>query len=375
MIKQVLELGRVVATPGAIEELKRAGQTPSEFLNRHLSGDWGGSGNIDLDPSFFDGDGADDIPGTEDDVLHLSVNSPCIDMGDDSAVVGSKDIDGCTRIVDGTRDEIPHVDLGAHEFSGCSLVSPTAGMGELSCGTSSDCTGAFAGADCVAGGCYVPKNRYLSIDPTVNPMPVAMRVQLVESAPYPSAAGRTWWVDEPLCYDHPNGNVVVPRPATCDGADRFGWVSGLTATPVTRVWTEAPLHITACGVVPLATYEMRVSADEGETFSDALVINTIRNPVGEEQSWGDVTGGPVPGMPGFWLPPEGTTNLADVQDSIRTFENRLEDTGFPPRVWVDMEINQVINLGDISFIVMAFEGREYADINLPLIGIDPTVCP
>jgi hypothetical protein len=41
MIKQILELGQVVATPGAIEELKRAGQTASHFLNRHLSGDWG----------------------------------------------------------------------------------------------------------------------------------------------------------------------------------------------------------------------------------------------------------------------------------------------------------------------------------------------
>jgi hypothetical protein len=41
MVKQVLELGSVVATPGAIEQLTRAGQSPSEFLNRHLSGDWG----------------------------------------------------------------------------------------------------------------------------------------------------------------------------------------------------------------------------------------------------------------------------------------------------------------------------------------------
>lgn len=41
MIKQVLELGTVVATPGAIEALKTAGQSPSPFLNRHLSGDWG----------------------------------------------------------------------------------------------------------------------------------------------------------------------------------------------------------------------------------------------------------------------------------------------------------------------------------------------
>jgi hypothetical protein len=41
MTKQILELGTVVATPGAIEELKKAGQSPSEFLNRHLAGDWG----------------------------------------------------------------------------------------------------------------------------------------------------------------------------------------------------------------------------------------------------------------------------------------------------------------------------------------------
>jgi hypothetical protein len=41
MIKQIIKLGQVVATPGAIEELKRAGQTASCFLNRHLSGDWG----------------------------------------------------------------------------------------------------------------------------------------------------------------------------------------------------------------------------------------------------------------------------------------------------------------------------------------------
>ena len=34
-------LGRVVATPGALEELAKAGQTPQEFLHRHLSGDWG----------------------------------------------------------------------------------------------------------------------------------------------------------------------------------------------------------------------------------------------------------------------------------------------------------------------------------------------
>ena len=34
-------LGRVVATPGALRALERAGQLPAEFLDRHVNGDWG----------------------------------------------------------------------------------------------------------------------------------------------------------------------------------------------------------------------------------------------------------------------------------------------------------------------------------------------
>ena len=33
--------GRFLATPGALEALAQAGQNLSEFLARHLSGDWG----------------------------------------------------------------------------------------------------------------------------------------------------------------------------------------------------------------------------------------------------------------------------------------------------------------------------------------------
>ena len=32
-------LGQIVATPGALETLARANQTPNEFLLRHVSGD------------------------------------------------------------------------------------------------------------------------------------------------------------------------------------------------------------------------------------------------------------------------------------------------------------------------------------------------
>jgi hypothetical protein len=33
--------GTVLSTPGALEEFQKNNQTPFEFLQRHLSGDWG----------------------------------------------------------------------------------------------------------------------------------------------------------------------------------------------------------------------------------------------------------------------------------------------------------------------------------------------
>lgn len=35
------ELGRVVATPGALRAMEEAGITPASLLTRHINGDWG----------------------------------------------------------------------------------------------------------------------------------------------------------------------------------------------------------------------------------------------------------------------------------------------------------------------------------------------
>jgi len=35
------QLGQAVATPGALDTLKRAGQSPDVFLQKHQAGDWG----------------------------------------------------------------------------------------------------------------------------------------------------------------------------------------------------------------------------------------------------------------------------------------------------------------------------------------------
>lgn len=37
----LFSLGKVVATPGALAALEEAGQDPKEFLDRHVTGDWG----------------------------------------------------------------------------------------------------------------------------------------------------------------------------------------------------------------------------------------------------------------------------------------------------------------------------------------------
>jgi hypothetical protein len=40
-MKRPFPLGRVVATPGALELLKEASEDPLYYLSRHCSGDWG----------------------------------------------------------------------------------------------------------------------------------------------------------------------------------------------------------------------------------------------------------------------------------------------------------------------------------------------
>ena len=43
-------LGRIVATPGALEALQNAGQSTGEFLARHVTGDWGDLDDEDSQP-------------------------------------------------------------------------------------------------------------------------------------------------------------------------------------------------------------------------------------------------------------------------------------------------------------------------------------
>ena len=45
----LFKLGQVVATPGGLEAMEKAGQAPWEFLARHVQGDWGVVGAEDAE--------------------------------------------------------------------------------------------------------------------------------------------------------------------------------------------------------------------------------------------------------------------------------------------------------------------------------------
>lgn len=40
-MKPLFEPGQILATPGCLSELEKSGQSLSDFLQRHLAGDWG----------------------------------------------------------------------------------------------------------------------------------------------------------------------------------------------------------------------------------------------------------------------------------------------------------------------------------------------
>ena len=39
--KPLFDLGQLIATPGALAALEKSGQSPMDFLSRHVAGDWG----------------------------------------------------------------------------------------------------------------------------------------------------------------------------------------------------------------------------------------------------------------------------------------------------------------------------------------------
>ena len=124
---------------GSSERAQISGGSPVVNFSciQNLTGRLGGVGNIGDEPLFVDSDGADDLPGTEDDDLRLLPGSPCIDAGNNWGVPMDEfdydedgllcelfpvDLDGNPRFNADEADFDPGcgipvvVDMGAYEY-------------------------------------------------------------------------------------------------------------------------------------------------------------------------------------------------------------------------------------------------------------------
>lgn len=176
----------------------------------------------------------------------------------------------------------------------------------------------------------VRRNRYVSFQPNpLNVDPMAIEISLTVG---PGATGSLGWLDVP------------------DGAG----VSRIVDAPVARVWNEPLIHVADCGIVPVASYDVRY--DTGTAFFSApLAVHTIAQPAGGK-FWGDTVGA-FDGS--AWSGPNGLVNANDFLAALQSFQVL---PGSPHFTWVDVhdEVpNQVVNFTDVFNLIQAFQGQAY----------------
>jgi len=207
---------------------------------------------------------------------------------------------------------------------------------------------------CVAEPCVVPqpsvapaphdllKNRYISFALSSGGMPAAIRVDKLTA---------------------PTGTCWVAAP---DGTGE----SRCVAAPVFRAWTESLVHVADCEIVPVASYEIRSTADN-ITFGAPLVANTIAEPILNLKKWGDVTG---VNNGSEWTPPNLFTNVNDVLAVLAFISNaavkpEFQRANLQAVSSADPCLNAFINTADVFILVKAVAGDAY-----PFTS-NPAACP
>lgn len=124
-------------TESAQITLSSGAVSPDYNCIQYWSGALGGTENTGQDPLFVDADGVDDIPGTSDDNLRLTLDSPSINAGDpDLPPAGyGTDLDGKPRVL------CDRVDRGAYE----------SGLGNYDCDADVDLTDFASWDTCMTG--------------------------------------------------------------------------------------------------------------------------------------------------------------------------------------------------------------------------------
>lgn len=230
-----------------------------------------------------------------------------------------------------TSDQCPSVDMPLPDHFSAPCVT------DLDCHNQSVC---------VHGGCYVPRNKYLSFAPGNAGQQVALKVTLKDSAQFPWAVDSSWWVQPHDPGDPPD-------------------VYRLGCAPHYDDWQLRPnmIHVTDVHITTAAEYDVQaipIGCDTNlpSSYSPPLTLPT-------HSVWGDVVGEVLAGVS---QPPDGNANLGDVQLIIKCWQN---EPFAPPLDWADIDgdpPNAVVNLADAFRAAQAFQGQTY-----PYGG--PVPCP
>lgn len=189
-------------------------------------------------------------------------------------------------------------------------------------------------------------NRYLIFEPASAGLVSAIHVELITSDDFPGSVGATWWVGAP---------------------DQNG-VSRLVAEPVYRDWGAGSVYVADCGIVPVATYAVRVIADgwavaDADSYSQSSSVATTGRPW--LQFWGDLVG-QFNGTQ--WTAPDGIVNFTDISAAVAAFQD-VDSAPHTTRMDLHPQTpNFVVNFSDINLIVKAFQSRAYP-------YSDPGGCP
>jgi len=330
-----------------------------------------GGGNIDADPLFVDADGPDDIPGTEDDDLHLALCSPAVNAGTNTPPGGlpATDLDGNPRVVGGT------VDMGVYEYQivepdadgdgvpdGCDVCqgddasgdtdgdgvcddidlcpndNPDDTDGDGVCDSVDVCPGfddnADDDGDGVPDGCDVCPGGDDTVDTNENGIPddCDVAAPVLPPAPHDILKNRYVSIDP---RGASGGNLgknfdirVTLTASLVPGVTAIGssWFAGppdarciseVTTAPGTAPnWDACPtLHLTGCPIIPTSDYDIEVVG------GGVLAAQTQALPTGSPgKSWGDVVGSFDP-VADKWTPPDGLVSINDAVAAIKTFQN------------------------------------------------------
>ncbi|MGB0714582.1 MAG: M43 family zinc metalloprotease [Phycisphaerae bacterium] len=206
----------------------------------------------------------------------------------------------------------------------CEIATPYAEDGmQIACKSDAECANE---ATCIGGTCYVPKNRYLSID--ANPQ---------------------------------NAGQLTARRVQLDGVT-LGWMSQPDFNNVTRVvnfpafvdWSALDtVHLGDCHISPGHTYSIQAINDgtdlgNEDNYSTPLVLPTCVR-------MGDV-GGAVDA--GTLLPPDGDANFNDIFAVVLGFQGQPQ----APVTSLDLEgetPNFGIGLADAQIAVFGFQSQPY----------------